>query len=142
MNRARLLGLITSLAFLGGCAPSLYHPERATRAYPLDLHRPQSVDIQVFRDDTSITLVNATPNSYENFDLWINQRFVHSVESLKAGETITISLWDFYDERGDQFNAGGLFRTREPMPVRLVEIQRGEDQPLVGLITIPSERLE
>lgn len=142
MNRVRLLGILTSLAFLAGCAPSLYHPERATRAYPMDLHRPQSVDVQVFRDDTSITLVNATPNTYEDVDLWINQRFVHSIGTLAAGETRTISLWDFYDVRGDQFNAGGLFRTREPTPVRLVEIQAGADQPLIGLIAIPGEPLE
>lgn len=142
MNRVRLASTLFFIAFLTGCAPSLYHPERATRGYPMDLHEPASVDIQVFRDDTHLTLVNATPNSYREFDLWINQRYMNRIAALPAGETITISLWDFYDERGDQFNAGGLFRTREPTPVRLVEIQPGEDQKLIGLITIPSERLD
>ena len=42
---------------------------------------------------------------------------------------------------GDRFYAGGFFRTREAQVVRLVEIQRGEDQPMVGLVAIRSEEI-
>ncbi len=122
-----------------GCQDVRYDPARATPSYPHHLHRANSVNIQVFREDTSIELVNATTRAYTEFDLWINQRYTSRIESLPAGATLRVSLWDFYDERGESLNAGGLFRSDEPTPVRLVEIQTGDEQPLVGLITIRAE---
>ena len=86
----------------------------------------------------TIELVNATVHSYRNFDLWVNQRYVLHVDELLAGETIRLSLWDFFDERGDRFNAGGFWATREPERVRLVEMQPAQNLPMVGLLTIRS----
>lgn len=122
-----------------GCAGTAYDPARATRPYPVDLHVARSVDIQVFRDDTNLEVVNATARSYADFDLWVNQRYVRHVAALPAGESIRLSLWDFFDVRGEAFNAGGFWRTEEPTAVRLVQIQPAPDQQLVGLITIREE---
>jgi hypothetical protein len=127
-----LLILVTA-----GCGRRMYDPALATRPYPNDLHRPEAVDIQVFRHGPSIEIVNATARTYNDFDLWINQRFVHRVEALPAGGTIRVSLWDFYDVRGDRFSAGGLWRTEPPTPLRLAQIQPDENEPLIGLVTIP-----
>lgn len=120
-----------------GCQPKMYVPDRATRAYPVDRHTTQTVDMQVFRSGPRIEIVNATANSYHDFDLWVNRRYVHHIEALPAGESLTLSLWDFFDERGERFNAGGFFRTTEPTPVRLVQIEQSPESPLVGLIAIP-----
>ncbi len=136
------ISLAAALCSLVGCARSLFDPALATRPYPDQLHRADSVDIQVFREDATLELVNATARSYSDFDLWINQRYVHHVDVLRAGETVRVSLWDFYDERGEVINAGGFWRTEEPTPVRLVEIQSGPDEPMIGLITIRSEEVE
>ncbi|MHC4589179.1 MAG: hypothetical protein ACYTAQ_07530, partial [Planctomycetota bacterium] len=68
---------------------------------------------------------------------WVNQRFVRRVEALPAGGTIRVSLWGFYDVRGDRFSAGGLWRTEPPTPLRLTQIQPDENEPLIGLVTIP-----
>ncbi|MHC4989349.1 MAG: hypothetical protein ACYTGC_00070 [Planctomycetota bacterium] len=154
VNAVRALGLLTLLA-LGGCLPATYDPARATRPYPDELHlasltdgqgqvvrRPQVIDMQVFRDGASIEIVNSTARSFEDFDLWVNQRFMRRVESLPAGDKIRLSLWDFYDELGEAFNAGGLWRTVEPTPVRLVQIQTGPEDPLIGLITIRAEDVD
>jgi hypothetical protein len=119
-----------------GCMPAAFDASRATRDYPTELHRPDSVDVQVFRHNTEIELVNATAISYRNFDLWLNQRFVRPVEALPAGESITLSLWNFYDVRGEVFRAGGFFRTEAPTTLRLVQIEPGDGAPLVGLIAI------
>ncbi|MHC4129768.1 MAG: hypothetical protein ACYSUA_16700 [Planctomycetota bacterium] len=119
--------LLTLVA--AGCGRRMYNPALATRPYPHDLHRPEAVDIQVFRHGPSIELVN--------FDLWVNQRFVRRVEALPAGGTIRVSLWGFYDVRGDRFSAGGLWRTEPPTPLRLTQIQPDENEPLIGLVTIP-----
>lgn len=125
-----------------GCSQFRIDPAMATRPYPRDLHRPEAVDIQVFRKNTNIQLVNATATTYTDFDLWLNQRYVHRVPSLEAGETITVSLWNFWDERGERFNAGGILRAYAPTPVRLTEIQTAEDQPTIGLVTIRAEKAD
>ena len=132
-----LLCLLVLLAI--GCERTLYYPARATRPYPHDLHRADAVDIQVFRDGGTIEIINSTARSYRDLDLWINQRYVRHIESLPAGRSLQLSLWDFYDERGEVFNAGGIFRTEEPTPVRLIQIQVGEHDPLIGLVAIRGE---
>lgn len=129
------------LALLAGCARPQYYPARATTAYPDHLHRPDAVDIHVFRDSTEIEVVNATARSFRNFRLWINQRYMHEVDELLAGQTRRFSLWDFYDERGEVMNAGGFWRIYEPDPVRLVQIQVDEQTPLIGLIAVRERRM-
>jgi hypothetical protein len=145
----RLPAIAPLLLAIAGCAPNLYRPEQATRPYPDALHlvtvetpeevaikRPRGVDIQVFRGPRHIVIVNSTARSYRDFDLWINQRFVRHVEALPAGKTIRLPLDGFFDERGEAITPGGFWRTREPTPIRLVEIQLDEEQPLIGLVTV------
>ena len=131
-----LIGCSISLL---GCTRNLYDPEQATRPYPHELHTTNVADMHVFRRGTSIEIVNSTAHSYNDFYLWINQRYVRHVDALSAGETITLSLWDFRDEFGDAFNAGGFFRTYPATPVRLVQIQPAEGEQLLGLVTIRAE---
>ncbi len=139
--RRLAVGLLLGGTLLG-CQDIRYDPARGTQSYPHHLHQANSVNIQVFREETTIELVNATTRSYAEFDLWVNQRYVSRIESLPAGATLRLSLWDFYDERGESLNAGGLFRSDDPTPVRLVEIQTSDEEPLIGLITIRAEPVE
>jgi hypothetical protein len=136
---ARVVALaIVTLA--AACTPKLYDPALATKPYPRELHDPSNVaTMQVFRDGTKIEIVNATPSGFSDFDLWLNQRYVRHVDALPAGGRLTLSLWDFRDERGDVINAGGLWRIDEAMPVRLVQIHDAPNNRLVGLITIRAE---
>ncbi len=128
---------IVLLVIATGCERAMYDAGRATRPYPLKLHERTWVDIQAFPEGTRLAIVNSTPRSYGPCDVWINQRFMSSLAGLPAGATVNMSLWDFWDERGDRFSAGGFWRTERPVPVRLIELQEGENQPLVGLTTIP-----
>jgi hypothetical protein len=140
-----VLGLLCPLVWAtSGCAEGvfderLYDISEATRPYPEDLHTTQTADMQVFRDSTSIGIVNSTARSYYDFDLWINQRYVRHVDALPAGSSIRLSLWSFWDVRGERFYAGGFFASYSPAPVRLVEIQVAEDQPMIGLIALRGE---
>jgi len=129
-----ILGFV--LLAVSGCARTMYDPSRASQPYPKHLHRPESVDIQVFRDGPDLDIVNSTPVTYRGVDIWINQRFMTHLETLPAGATVRLSLWDFWDQRGDRLSAGGFWRTEEPTPVRLVQLQLSDDEPLVGLLTI------
>jgi hypothetical protein len=130
-----LLALLPSIGV--GCQRRMYDIDKATRPYPHDLHEPNSIDIQVFRKGPSIEIVNATARSFSDFDLWINQRYVRHVNALGPGQTLRLSLWGFYDVRGDRFSAGGFWRVEPPMPLALAEIQEGEGEPLIGLLVVP-----
>jgi hypothetical protein len=135
----RLLAIVLMVS-AAGCGRSMYDAKRATRPYPQILHKSSSVDIQAFPEATSLTIVNSTPRSYGPCDVWINQRYMsHLKEGLPAGATVTMSLWDFWDERGDRLAAGGFWRTERPTPVRMIELQVGEEKQLVGLVTVPAE---
>ena len=128
--------ILCALFVTGGCAQTMYDPALATRPYPFDKHEATSIDIQVFRKGPTIEIVNSTPVSYRDVDIWLNQRFTRHLDVLEAGATVQLSLWDFWDLRGDRFSAGGFWRTEEPTPLRLVELQLNDDDPLIGLVAI------
>lgn len=117
--------------------------------YPIELHgvktedaegyileQPLTEDMQVFRNGVHIEIFNATPRHYQDFTLWINQQYGRAVDGLAAGGSVRLNLWTFHDEWGDPFNAGGWWRASDSEPVRLVEIQRNDQDPLIGLVTI------
>ena len=133
------LPILCAMFVAAGCAKTMYDPVRATRPYPFDKHEATSIDIQVFRKGPTLEIVNSTPVTYRDFDIWLNQRFTRHVDVLYAGETVQLSLWEFWDLRGDRFSAGGFWRTEEPTPLRLVELQLNDDDPLIGLIAIYQE---
>jgi hypothetical protein len=131
----------TALLALAGCQRYPYDPTKATRPYPIASRQERVADIQVIPNpgDGSIRLVNPTATSYRDFDLWVNKRYVRRVESLAAGETITLRIDSFWDERGEGPFPGGWFRYFAPTPIVLVQIQEKPDGPLVGLIAKPPD---
>ena len=129
--------VLVAVIGLAGCGRPFYDASRATRSYPEHLHTTNVVNMHVLIEGSHLTIVNSTATSYSNFDMWINQRYVHHIESLRAGETLRVPMGLFYDERGDAVRSGGFLRTVEATAVRLVEIQTGPDEPMIGLVTIP-----
>lgn len=134
--------LLVAIMLVTGCARPFYEPAKATRPYPEQLHTTNIVDMHVLIEGEHIVIVNSTATSYRDFDLWINQRYVHRIESLGAGETICVPMGVFHDERGDAVRSGGFLRTVEATAIRLVEIQTGPDEPMIGLVTIPEDQDE
>ena len=130
--------LLTAASLLSGCNRPNFNPKLATEPYPFELHTTDTLPIQVFRDGSSLEIVNSTERSWGEVTIWVNQQYAHDLPSLGVGEHVTLHLTNFRNDYGEQFNAGGFFRTRQPTPVRLVELQPGEGQPLVGLIAIRS----
>jgi hypothetical protein len=50
-----------------------------------------------------------------------------------------LNLWYLRDDYGEQFNAGGVWRTDQPTPLILAELQIAEDSDLIGLIVIDQQ---
>ncbi len=123
-------------AAVAGCHQPNFTPSLARAAYPYDLHSTDTIPIEVFRDGTTISIVNSTASAWQDAIIWINQRFSAPLSSLRAGETVQMELSTFRDDIGESFPAGGMWATRRSMPVRLVELQAAPDQPLVGIIAI------
>ena len=131
------LCLIVTTALLGACNYRGYNAAKAGPAYPFDAHTTDTAQVQVFRDGTDISLVNATATSWGAARIWVNQRFSHRVKGLAAGQTLSLDLHDFWDEDGESFPAGGFLATRPAMPVRLVELREDKAPDMIGFFAIP-----
>ena len=136
-----LLAASTTLMVLGlsACSGRRYEPSLATRPYPVQLDQDRIVDVQMFRDGGNLIVTNASPQSFIDFDVWVNRRYMMHIDRLNAGETRTFWFGDFFDMWGESPVAGGFFRTEAPTPIVLVQIQIGEDTPLLGAISVPEE---
>lgn len=139
-SRTAIVALAASAA-LAGCESVRYEPGNATRAYPFSQPQARVIEAQVFNNGESITIVNATTESFGPVDVWLNQRYLHRLKAgLAAGAVTEIPLTGFWDLRGEGPFPGGLLRYYPPTPVRLVQLQTAPDAPLVGLVAIPTER--
>ena len=127
-------------ALSAGCETMRYEPTKATRAYPANLPQARVAEVQVFNDGDAMLIVNATVETWSNVDIWLNQRYLKHVDALAAGQTLRIPLGEFWDVRGEGPFPGGLLRYYPPTPIRLVQIQTAPDAPLIGFLSIPTER--
>ena len=131
--------LFVIIIWITACQNPAGNPELASQPYPMNMHVAQSVPIQVIRDGEFIKIINSTAVDYPTPTLWINQRFSGQLPSLLAGDTMQINLWSLRDSFGERFNAGGIWRTDEPAPLIIAELQRPDNQKLVGLIVVNQE---
>lgn len=142
VNRSVKLAIaaLAAAALSAGCETMRYEPTKATRAYPANLPQERVAEVQVFNDGDAMLIVNATVESWSNVDIWLNQRYLKRVDALAAGQTLRIPLGEFWDVRGEGPFPGGLLRYYPPTPIRLVQIQTAPDAPLIGFLSIPTER--
>lgn len=120
------------LAGMGGCAsgPDANH---AGPGYPAT-DQGDTLDIQVVRDSTVIRLTNTTARSFGPSRLWVNRWFSRGIDRFEVGQTLELSLWDFRDQYGESFRAGGFFSTRKPEQLVLAQLQSGDE--LFGLVVV------
>ncbi|HMN41013.1 MAG TPA: hypothetical protein PKE29_09215 [Phycisphaerales bacterium] len=127
------LCLCVGLAGLGGCA-STVDPALAGPEYPAEKSQTSTLDIQVVRGDTTITITNTTARAYGKSRLWLNRWFSREIESLGVGETVELALSSFRDQYGEAFRGGGFFATRTPQTVQQVQLETADG--LVGLVAV------
>ena len=130
------IALVAITLLISACGGRRYDPAMATRPYPAELGQSEIIQVQVFRKGPNLTIVNASPQGFNDADLWLNQRYMYHLDALKPGQTITLSLTKFFDAWGETPIPGGFFRTEEPTPAVLMQIQTDQESPMVGLITI------
>ena len=132
----RIAHALLSLCIFAGCQNPSGNPALAGPSYPMELHKPNSLPIQVIREQEHIDIINSTANAFESPVLWINQRYSVQLPSIIEGQTLRVNLWTLRDVYGEQMNAGGIWRTGDLTPVVIAELQVSGDEPLIGLIVI------
>lgn len=104
----------------------------AARAYPQTAVQGESLDIQVVRGETTLTLTNTTSRVFGPCTLWVNAYFSRPLEGLAVGQSLTLPLKDFRNEHGESFRGGGFFATKKPERMVLAQIEHdGTMYPLV-----------
>lgn len=144
---ARFLALCAPLGVLGVVAGCNSIPTALAnkpvgaydRPYPRELEQSEVIDVQVIRDpETVISLTNTTSRAFGPSTLWINGRFSRPILGFAPGETLRLDLYEFRDEFGEKFRAGGFFATKNPDKVVHAQLETVEDgeTKLIGLVVV------
>ena len=128
--------LLAHVVSSGGCFPKRYNAAKATESYPSNLPVNSIANVQVTRSGNDMVIVNGTVIDFKDMKLWLNRRYMYQVERIKPGETVRISMGEFWDVWGGGPNPGGLLRWYDPTPIVLVQAQVDEESPLIGFISI------
>lgn len=94
----------------------------------------RTLDIQVVRTATDVTLTNTTARAYGRSRLWINRWYSREIEGLGVGETVTLDLNTFRDQYGESFRAGGFWASRKPESADLVQLETADG--MLGLVAV------
>lgn len=112
------------------------------RPYPAELSQTETVDIQVLRGpETKISMTNTTARSFGPSTVWINARFSRPIPGLASGQTVTLDLYDFRDQFGERFRAGGFFATKPPDKIMHTQLETivDDETRMIGLITVDQD---
>lgn len=137
------LSAALSLTLMGGC--QLFN-EKLTAApgpaYPETAPMVSVLDIQVFRDVTTLRFTNSTTMDLPAGTMWLNKRYSAPTPAIASGDTAELDLRVFVDEFGDTYKAGGFFAQREPAPVVLAQVAVPDDNgnPLLyGMVVVQNK---
>ena len=124
------LGLALALApALTGCSllgrqagESADVEQLAATPYPKDAPLGQDIDIIVVRDGGALRLVNRTPHSYSDMDMWLNQEWLGKVDTVVIGADNYVQLPAFVNHHRERFPVGGILTPDKTLPVVLAEL--------------------
>lgn len=128
-----LVGLSALLAVSGGCQAKR-DTTQASPGYPTDKPQTRTLDIQVVRAETTLTLTNTTARSYGQSRLWLNRWYSRTIDGLAVGQTLELPLNTFRDQYGERIRSGGFFATRKPETVELVQLETAD--AVLGLVAV------
>lgn len=137
-RRPRILHVCCVLCAVCCVAAACRSTPRITsgRAYPRQVARGPTLDIQVFRRTTLIELTNTTARPFGQSTLWLNARFCCAIRGLAVGEHAVYRLADFTDEFGEPYRAGGFFATENPDRLVLAEIETTQEDRTPIMISL------
>jgi len=93
-----------------------------------------TLNIQVVREGTGITITNTTASPIPPTTLWLNKWYSRPIDEVGIGETVRYDLREFRDAFSEPFRAGGFWATDEGDPLVTAHLEEGGR--LVGLIVV------
>lgn len=121
-----------AIAALGGCQG--WGEVEYAKPFPTQSRIGETINVQVVREGTRITITNTTANPIPDTTLWLNKWYSRPFERLDVGETVRYDLREFRDAFSEPFRAGGFWATDAGDP--LVAAHLEENGTLVGLIVV------
>ena len=82
--------------------------------YPGLVGGDEQLNVQAFRRGTTLEMTNTSTVGFGEARIWANRAYSRGISGMGIGETIRVSLHDFRNEYGQQFEAGGFFATARP----------------------------
>jgi hypothetical protein len=132
---AGVVAVIVTGVALGACRSS---PQvNYARVYPAALEKGPSLDIQVVRGETTLSMTNTTARVFGPCTLWVNAYYSKPLDGLAVGQTVKMGLSELRNEHGEAFRGGGFFATHKPE--RMVLAQLEHDGTLYGLVVVRGE---
>lgn len=90
--------------------------------YPADAPLGTDLDIVVVRDRTAIEMINHTPRSYHNHQIWINQEYVTRAELIRIGTGNRFELASFINKHDQLFPIGAFLAPDRTRRIVLAEL--------------------
>lgn len=131
----RVLGTSAAIALtaqIAGCRT--WGEVEYAKEFPTNVQILETINIQVVREGTSLSLTNTTANAIPPSTLWLNKWFSRPLDRIEVGQTVRLNLRDFRDLYSEPFRAGGFWATDEGDPLVTAHIDWGDG--LVGLIVV------
>lgn len=127
---------------LPACQSGLGPLDRAAD-YPFEAKQETTLDIQVVRRGTRVTMTNTTATNFGPTRLWLNRRFSFPIAKWEIGETLDLPLKDFLDEFGERFRPGGFFAAEAPDTIVHAQIEvpsavSAGGARMLGMIVVPA----
>lgn len=131
-----------ALGGLSACQSGLGPLDRAAE-YPFAAKQEKTLDIQVVRSGTRVSMTNTTATNFGPSRLWLNRRFSFPIAKWEIGETLDLPLKDFLDEFGERFRPGGFFAAEAPDKIVHAQIEVPSPTSeggarMLGLIVVPA----
>lgn len=126
-------GIAAAGLSIGGCAATA-DPNLAGPEYPAAAMQTRQLDVQVFREDTTVRFTNTSAIPLGPGRLWLNQWYSRDLPEIAVGETVDYSLSEFRDRYGESFRGGGFWASDKPELLAKAQVETAAD--LVGLIVV------
>ncbi len=90
--------------------------------YPKASPVGEDLDIVAIMHWQSLELVNRTPNSRADVQLWLNQQYVARVAQLPVGQSVSVSLDKFVNQHGEEYPSGDILTPDRRVQIILAEL--------------------
>jgi len=143
LSHALLAPLIVMPMFtLSGCVGPTksrnYRMDLAKLIYPEDATYGEDLDIVLVNHGQHIELVNRTPKTYKDMQLWLNQQYVYPIHGIAIGTGQNYLLNAFTNLYEESFRPNSFRKIKSPTPVVLAEFYNPHTQLKHRISVLPN----